>query len=219
MLKEQHNIVVKEVDFKPRQDKYDEYQGIPKIEAVLKILTDSEIPLRERPESAILQVLGEKYREHIMPSPVIKNDVARDAYKVAKYLMTPTLLHTKGYNIIDNRVSLLTFLNPKKELTIVLDKNTHPLHREGVLVEELKHVHQLRGLNAIKTAAQGGIETLEDGLSFITGKPYNRYEDPHAIEGIHFRKEEFEPELKKYGYTADEDKFPEYMYFDPDTYN
>ena len=39
------------------------------------------------------------------------------------------------------------------------------------------------------------------------------------MEGIHFRKEEFEPELKKYGYTADEDRFPEFMYFDPDTYN
>jgi len=213
-LKDKHNIVVKEVDFKAQQDKFKEYKDLPKAQAVLNILKDSGIPLRERPEAAIMQVLEERPREHIMPSRMIKNDLARDVFNIAKRIMTPTPLHKKGFNIIKNRVSLLNFVNPKKELTIVLDKNKYPDVRESILVEELKHVHQLRGLDAIKNAVKGSLEQIADAM----GKG-DRYGQTTSLEGIHRRKEEFEPELKKYGYTPDEDRYFESQYFDPDTYN
>ena len=41
---------------------------------------------------------------------------------------------------------------------------------------------------------------------FLKGLHYNRYRDPDSVEGIHSNKERYEPVLKKYGFTQEDQK-------------
>jgi len=219
ILKDKHNINVKEVDFEEKRKKYKEYENIPKKEAILQILKDSEIPLGDRTEAAMMQVLEELPREHIMPTPLIENKLANTVYNILESLSAVNpVTNQMGFKVIKNVGSLLNYIRPNKELTIALDANMYPEHREKILVEELKHVHQLRGLKSLKTNIQSSIEQLKDSFS-DENEFYYRYDDPKTIEGIHRRKEEFEPELKKYGYGSEDDDYDENEYFNPDTYN